>query len=141
MEWERICVLASYLGTMQRLLESSVEYARERKQFGQAIGKFPAVSDKIADMEMRLETGRLLLHKAAWLKSQHKPCTREASIARLYLSEACVQSCMDAIQLYGGYGYMTESQIERELRDAISAKVYSSGSEVQRVNIASLHGW
>jgi alkylation response protein AidB-like acyl-CoA dehydrogenase len=139
-EWERICVLASYLGTMQRLLENSVEYARERKQFGQAIGKFSAVADKIANMELRLEAGRLLLYKAAWLKSQGGHPIREASIAKLYLSEACVQTCLDAIQIHGGYGYMTEYHIERELRDAISAETYSGSSEVQRMNIASLHG-
>jgi alkylation response protein AidB-like acyl-CoA dehydrogenase len=139
-EWQRICGLASYLGTMQRLLETSVEYARERKQFGQAIGKFAAVADKIADMEVRLESGRLLLYKAAWLKSQGKDSTREASIANLYLSEASIQSCMDAMQVHGGYGYMTEYQLERELRDAISAKTYSGASEVQRINIAGLHG-
>jgi alkylation response protein AidB-like acyl-CoA dehydrogenase len=139
-EWQRICVLASYLGTMQRLLETSVEYARERKQFGQAIGKFAAVADKIADMEVRLESGRLLLYKAAWLKSQGKDSTREASIANLYLGEASIQSCMDAMQIHGGYGYMTEYQLERELRDAISAKTYSGTSNVQRMNIAGLHG-
>jgi len=139
-EWERICILASYVGTMQRMLDASVEYARERRQFGQTIGKFSAVADKIADMEVRLESGRLLLYKAAWLKSQGKDSTREASIAKLYLSEACIQSCLDAMQIHGGYGYMTEYQIERELRDAISARSYSSTSEVQRTSIASLHG-
>ena len=139
-EWERICVLASYLGTMQRLLETSVEYARERKQFGQPIGKFAAVAEKVADMAVRLESGKLLLYNAAWLKAQGKDSTREASIAKLYLGEACIQSCMDAMQIHGGYGYMTEYQIERELRDAISARSYSTTSEVQRMNIASLHG-
>ena len=140
MEWERICILASHLGVMQRLLETSVAYARERKQFGENIGKFPAVSSKIADMEMRLETGRLVLYKAAWLKSQGKHPLREASIAKLYVADACIQSCLDAIQIHGGYGYMTEYQIERELRDAISGKIYSGTSEIQRMIISGLHG-
>ncbi len=140
MEWERICILASHLGVMQRLLETSVSYARERKQFGENIGKFPAVSAKIADMEMRLETGRLVLYKAAWLKSQGKHPLREASIAKLYVADACIQSCLDAIQIHGGYGYMTEYQIERELRDAISGKIYSGTSEIQRMIISGLHG-
>jgi alkylation response protein AidB-like acyl-CoA dehydrogenase len=140
MEWERICILASHLGMMQRLLENSVSYARERKQFGQPIGKFAAIANKIADMEVRLETGRLALYKAAWLKSQGKHPLREASIAKLYVSEACVQSCLDAIQIYGGYGYMTEYEVERELRDAISSKIYSGTSEIQKVIIAGLHG-
>jgi alkylation response protein AidB-like acyl-CoA dehydrogenase len=140
MEWERICILASHLGAMQRLLEVSVKYAKDRKQFGQPIGKFPAVSNKIADMEVRLETGRLVLYKAAWLKSQGKHPLREASIAKLYVSEACIQSCLEAIQLHGGYGYMTEYQLERELRDAISGTIYSGTSDVQRMIIAGLQG-
>jgi alkylation response protein AidB-like acyl-CoA dehydrogenase len=140
MEWERICILASHLGVMQRLLETSVTYARERRQFGENIGRFPAVSSKIADMEVRLETGRLVLYKAAWLKSQGKHPLREASIAKLYVADACIQSCLDAIQIHGGYGYMTEYQIERELRDAISAKIYSGTSEIQRMIISGLHG-
>ena len=140
MEWERICILASHLGVMQRLLETSVCYAKERRQFGENIGKFPAISSKIADMEVRLETGRLVLYKAAWLKSQGKHPLREASIAKLYVADACLQSCLDAIQIHGGYGYMTEYQIERELRDAISAKIYSGTSEIQKMIISGLHG-
>lgn len=140
MEWERTCILASHLGMMQRLLEQSVKYARERNQFGQPIGKFAAISNKIAEMEVRLETGRLVLYKAAWLKSQGKHPLRESSIAKLYVSEAAVQSCLDAIQIFGGYGYMTDYEIERELRDAISSKIYSGTSEIQRVIIAGLHG-
>jgi len=140
MEWERTCILASHLGMMQRLLERSVKYARERNQFGQPIGKFAAISNKIAEMEVRLETGRLVLYKAAWLKSQGKHPLREASIAKLYVSEAAVQSCLDAIQIFGGYGYITEFEIERELRDAVSSKIYSGTSEIQRVIIAGLHG-
>jgi alkylation response protein AidB-like acyl-CoA dehydrogenase len=140
MEWERTCILASHLGMMQRVLETCVKYARERNQFGQPIGKFSAIGNMIADMDVRLETGRLLLYKAAWLKSQGRHPLREASIAKLYVSEACVQSCLDAIQIHGGYGYMTEYQIERELRDAIASKIYSGTSEIQRVIIAGLHG-
>jgi hypothetical protein len=140
MEWERICILASHLGVMQRLLETSVCYAKERRQFGENIGKFPAISSKIADMEVRLETGRLVLYKAAWLKSQGKHPLREASIAKVYVADACLQSCLDAIQIHGGYGYMTEYQIERELRDAVSAKIYSGTSEIQKMIISGLHG-
>ena len=141
MEWERTCILASHLGMMQRVLENCVKYARERNQFGQPIGKFSAIGNKIADMDVRLETSRLVLYKAAWLKSQGRHPLRETSIAKLYVSEACVQSCLDAIQIHGGYGYMTDYQIERELRDAISGKIYSGTSEIQRVIIAGLHGF
>ncbi|MBA3912285.1 MAG: acyl-CoA dehydrogenase family protein [Acidobacteriales bacterium] len=140
MEWERICILASHLGAMQRMLETSVKYAKERKQFGQAIGNFAPISTKIADMDIRLETSRLALYKAAWLKSQGKHPLREASIAKAYVAEACIQSAMDALQIHGGYGYMTEYQIERELRDAISGKIYSGTTEIQKKIIAGFHG-
>jgi alkylation response protein AidB-like acyl-CoA dehydrogenase len=140
MEWERICILASHIGAMQRILETSAKYATQRQQFGQPIGKFPAVATKIADMDIRLETARLVLYKAAWLKKMGKHPLREAAIAKTYVSEACVQSCLDAIQVHGGYGYMTEYELERELRDAISGKIYSGTSEVQRMIIAGLHG-
>jgi alkylation response protein AidB-like acyl-CoA dehydrogenase len=140
MEWERICILAGHLGMMQRLLETCVKYAKERHQFGKPIGEFAPVSDKIADMDIRLESARLLLYKAAWLKSKGRHPLREAAIAKAYLGEACVQSCLDAIQIHGGYGYMTEYQIERELRDAISGKIYSGTTEIQKSIIARVHG-
>jgi L-prolyl-PCP dehydrogenase len=140
MEWERICILASHLGVMQRLLETCSKYAKERRQFGENIGKFPAVSTKIAEMEIRLETSRLVLYKAAWMKSQGKHPLREAAIAKAYVADACIQSCLDAIQIHGGYGYMTEFQIERELRDAISGKIYSGTTEIQKMIISGLHG-
>ncbi len=140
MEWERICILAGHLGTMRRLLETSVEYAGDRQQFGHTIGQFPAVAGKIADMDIRLETARLVLYKAAWLKKQGKHPLREAAIAKTYVSEACVQSCLDAIQIHGGYGYMTDYQIERELRDSIAGKIYSGTSEIQKMILAGFHG-
>jgi alkylation response protein AidB-like acyl-CoA dehydrogenase len=140
MEWERICIMASHLGAMQRLLETCVKYSGDRKQFGQSIGKFSAIANKVADMDIRLETARLVLYKAAWLKKQGKHPLREAAIAKAYVSEACIQTCLDAIQIHGGYGYMTEYEIERELRDAISGKIYSGTTEIQKMIIAGLHG-
>jgi alkylation response protein AidB-like acyl-CoA dehydrogenase len=140
MEWERICIMASHVGTMQRLLETSVRYAKEREQFGKPIGKFPAVSDRIAEMDVRLEAARLMLHKAAWLKKMGRHAVREASIAKLFVSEAYVQTSLDAIQVHGGYGYMTEYQVERDLRDAIAGKIYSGTSEIQKAIIAGFLG-
>lgn len=140
MEWERICIMAAKLGAMQRLLETSTKYAQERRQFGQAIASFPPIANKIAQMDMRLDASRLLLYRAAWLKSQGKHPLREASIAKLYIADAYVQTALDAIQIHGGYGYMTEYQIERELRDAISGKIYSGTSEIQEMIIAGLQG-
>jgi alkylation response protein AidB-like acyl-CoA dehydrogenase len=140
MEWERICIMASHLGMQQRLIETCVKYGRERQQFGAPIGKFSAIANKVADMEVRLETGRLLLYKAAWLKSQGKHALREASMAKLHVSETTVQTCLDAIQIHGGYGYMKEYEMERDLRDAISGKIYSGTSEIQKVIIAGFQG-
>jgi alkylation response protein AidB-like acyl-CoA dehydrogenase len=140
MEWERICIMAGQVGTMQRLLETCVRYAKQREQFGKSIGKFPAVSNRIAEMDVRLETARLILYKAAWLKKMGKHALREGSIAKLYISETSVQSSLDAIQIHGGYGYMTEYQIERDLRDAIASKIYSGTSEIQKAIIAGFQG-
>lgn len=136
MEWERSCILASQVGAMQRQLETCVTYAQNRRQFGQSIGKFQSVSNRIADMQVRLETARLILNKVAWLKHMGKPAIMEAAIAKLYLSESFVQSSLDAIRIHGGYGYMTELQVERDLRDAVGGTLYSGTSDIQRVIIA-----
>lgn len=135
-EWERICVPAAELGMMQRQLETSSRYAAERRQFGQPIGRFPAIAEKIANMDVRLETARLLVYKAAWLKKQGRNALRESAIARNYVADAAIQTCRDALQIHGGYGYMTEYQIERDLRDAISAKIYSGAGESEKRIIA-----
>jgi len=140
MEWERSCILGSHLGAMERQLEASVQYARERQQFGQAIGKFQSVANRIADMKVRLETARLMLYKVAWLKSMGKPAVIEAAIAKLYISESFVSSSQEAIRLYGGYGYMTEFEVERDLRDSIGGILYSGTSDIQRVIIANWLG-
>jgi alkylation response protein AidB-like acyl-CoA dehydrogenase len=140
MEWERSCILASHVGAMERQVEQSVAYARQRRQFGQPIGKFQSVANRIADMKVRLETARLILYKVAWLKKMNKPATMEAAIAKLYLSECFVQSGLDNISVHGGYGYMAEAEIERDLRDAIGGTIYSGTSDIQRTIIARLLG-
>lgn len=140
MEWERGGILASYLGTMERQIETCVCYARERKQFGKPIGRFQAVAHRIADMKVRLETARWLVYRVAWLKQQSKKAVMDAAIAKLYLSECFVQSCLDAVQIHGGYGYMTEFGLERDLRDSISGTLYSGTSEIQRNIIAAWIG-
>ena len=140
MEWERSCILASHLGAMERQLEGSIRYARERQQFGQNIGKFQSVSNRIVDMRVRLETARLLLYKVAWMKKTGQPAVQEAALAKLYLSECFLQSSLDAIRVYGGYGYMTEFEIERDLRDSIGGTIYSGTSDIQRVIAARLMG-
>jgi alkylation response protein AidB-like acyl-CoA dehydrogenase len=136
MTWERACILAAALGTMRRQLETCVEYARTRHQFGQPIGKFQAVANRIVDMKLRYETARLLIYKVAWLLEQGKAADMDAAMAKLYVSEAFVKSCLDAIQVHGGAGYTTELELERELRDAVGSTLYSGTSEIQRNIIA-----
>jgi alkylation response protein AidB-like acyl-CoA dehydrogenase len=140
MEWERSCILASAIGAMQRQLEACVSYAQTRQQFGQAIGKFQSIANKIADMSLRIEAARLLIYKVAWLKQQGKPVLAEAALAKLFTSEAWVQSSLDAIQIHGAYGYMKEAEIERDLRDAVAGTIYSGTSEIQRLIIARTLG-
>lgn len=140
MEWERSCLFAGHLGAMKRQLETCVRYVKERKQFGQSIGSFQAVSHKIADMRVRLEIGELILHKVAWLKARGQRANMESAIAKLVVSEAYVASSLDAIQVHGGYGFMSEYEVERDLRDAVGGKLYSGTSEIQRNIIASLLG-
>jgi alkylation response protein AidB-like acyl-CoA dehydrogenase len=140
MEWERSCILASHLGAMERQLEKCIGYARERVQFGQPIGKFQSVANRIVDMKIRLETARLILYKVAWLRKMGKPAVMEAAIAKLYLSECFVESSLDAIRTLGGYGYMTEFETERDLRDAVGGTIYSGTSDIQHNIIARLLG-
>ncbi|NEO12280.1 MULTISPECIES: acyl-CoA dehydrogenase family protein [unclassified Moorena] len=140
MEWERGFILASAVGTMERLLEQSIRYARTHKQFGQAIGKFQLVANKLVDMKLRLESAKAHLYKVAWMKEHQKMALMEASIANLYISEAWVKSALEAIEVHGAYGYLTNTELERELRDAIGSKFYSGTSEIQRVVIGKFLG-
>jgi alkylation response protein AidB-like acyl-CoA dehydrogenase len=140
MEWERSCLFASVAGSMRRQLETCVEYARSRVQFGQPIGKFQGISDKLADMYVRLEAARSLIYRVAWLKQQGKSAPAEAAAAKLFTSEAWVRSSQDAIQIHGAWGYMKDAGIERDLRDAVAGTIYSGTSEIQRVVLARMLG-
>lgn len=137
MDWERSCILASVVGTMQRQLERSIAYAKERKQFGRPIGTFEAVSHRIAEMKLRLETSRLLLYRLGWLKQNGSPAPLDSALVKLHLSESFLRSSLDTLQILGGYGYMTESEIEREVRDAVASRIYSGTSDIQRNLIAA----
>jgi len=140
MEWERSCLFASAVGAMRRQLDACVAYARTREQFGQPIGKFQAVAGKLADMYVRLEAARLLIYRVAWLKQQGRSAPAEAAAAKLFTSEAWVRTSQDAIQTHGAFGYMKESGIERDLRDAVASTIYSGTSEIQRVVLARMLG-
>jgi alkylation response protein AidB-like acyl-CoA dehydrogenase len=140
MEWERGCILGSFLGVMRRQLEDCIAHARTRMQFGQPIGKFQSVANRIVDMRVRLDTCRPLVYRIGYLKENNKKAALEASIAKLHVSEALVQSMLDAVQVFGGYGYMTEQGVERDLRDAVSSTLYSGTTEIQRNLIAKALG-
>lgn len=136
MEWERGCILASCLGVMRRQLEECVAHARSRKQFGKPIGKFQSVANRLVDMKVRLDTCRPLVYRIGALKDARRDATIEAAVAKLHVSECFVRSCLDAIQTFGGYGYMTDQQVERDLRDSVGSSLYSGTSEIQRNIIA-----
>ena len=139
-EWERACILAGVLGAMKRQLEQCIAYSRERKQFGKAIGKNQSIANKIVDMKLRLETSRLLLYKVAWTKHARGKAVLDAAMAKLYISESWIKSCLDAVQIHGAYGYTTEYEVERDLRDSIGGTFYSGTSEIQRNIIARFLG-
>ncbi|HEX2909578.1 MAG TPA: acyl-CoA dehydrogenase family protein [Chloroflexia bacterium] len=136
MQWERACLFAAYLGMLDRQLEQTVAYARTRRQFGKSIGKNQAISHRVADMKLRLEAARLLLYRACWLFDQGKFSILDISLAKLAVSEAAVQSSLDAIQIHGSTGFNTEAGLERMLRDAIPSRIFSGTSEMQRDIIA-----
>lgn len=136
MDWERALLVSAHVGTMERLLETSIQYARTRSQFGQAIGKFQGISHKVADMKVQLEAARLLTYRTAWRLGRVRDISMDTSITKLFVSESLVKLALDAVQLHGGYGYMAEYDVERTLRDAIGATIYSGTSEMQRNIIA-----
>jgi len=136
MEWERACIMAPWIGAMERQLSTCVKYTKLREQFGKPISEFQSVSNRLAMMKLRLETSRLILYRAAWAKQRGGSAGVEASLAKLHLGEAWVQSCLDAVQIHGGYGYTTEYEAERDLRDAVGGTLYSGTSEIQMALIA-----
>lgn len=140
MAWERTCLFAVYTGVMQREIEACIEYAKSRKQFGQPIGRFQSVANRIVDMKLRLETSRLLLYQAGWRHERGQETHLESALSKLWIAESAVQSGLDAIQIHGGYGCMSELGIDLWLRDAIPARIYSGTSEIMRKIIADYLG-
>jgi alkylation response protein AidB-like acyl-CoA dehydrogenase len=136
MEWERSCILACQIGVMKRQLDECIGRARERRQFGQPIGNFQSVANRIVEMKVRLEAARLLLYQTAWKKHNGMNIVTEAAIVKLYLSEAFVASGLNAMRTFGGDGYLTECGVEQDLRDAIGGALYSGTSDILRNIIA-----
>lgn len=132
----RISIAAMALGLGNGALEMAVGYAKDRKQFGKAIGDFQAIQWMLADTKTELDAAALLTYRAAWLADQGKPFTREASMAKLFASEAATRACNRSLQIHGGYGYTREFAVERHLRDAKICEIGEGTSEVQRIIIA-----
>ncbi|RIJ67598.1 acyl-CoA dehydrogenase [Rummeliibacillus sp. TYF005] len=132
----RIGIAAMAVGIAQAAYTKALNYAKERKQFGQAISTFQVTQFKLADMALKIELARNMVYKAAWLKDQQKAFTKEAAMAKLYATEIAMEIAREAIQIHGGYGYMKEFEVERYLRDAKLLEIGEGTSEVQRMVIA-----
>ncbi|CAM5489830.1 acyl-CoA dehydrogenase [Streptomyces spiroverticillatus] len=140
MRWEILCSFAVNTGEMRDRLERCLDYARTRTQFGRPIGSHQAVSHRIVDMEIGLESARHWLFSAARKLAAGENAAREVAIAKLVVSEANVASALGAVQIFGGNGYMAEYGIEKELRNSVASTIYSGTSEIQRNRIASMLG-
>jgi alkylation response protein AidB-like acyl-CoA dehydrogenase len=136
MQWERACLFAAYVGAMDRQIDETIAYARERRQGRKRIAEYQAVSHRIVEMKLRLEAARLLLYRACWLSDQGADASLEVCLAKLATSEAAIKSSLDAIQIHGGNGIVREIGIERALRDAVPSTLFSGTSEVQH-NLAA----
>lgn len=136
----RIGIAAMAVGIAQAAYSKALKYAKERTQFGQAISSFQVTQFKLADMALKIELARNMVYKAAWLKDQQKPFTKEASMAKLYATEIAMEIAREAIQIHGGYGYMREYEVERYLRDAKLLEIGEGTSEVQRMVISRIIG-
>jgi butyryl-CoA dehydrogenase len=132
----RIGIASMALGLAQAAYEAASAYVRERRQFGRPIGEFQGVAFKIADMATTIDAARLMTYRAAWLKDCGKPYSTEAAMAKLYASEVARDVTNDAVQVHGGYGYVTEYKVERYLRDAKLTEIGEGTSEIQRMVIA-----
>jgi alkylation response protein AidB-like acyl-CoA dehydrogenase len=138
MAWERACLFALYVGVMDRQLDEVVAFAKERRQFGKPLGRHQAIAHRVADMKLRLDAARLLLRRACALKAEGLECGLEISLAKLAISEAAVQSGLDAIQIFGSLGIKADTGVATALLDALPSTIFSGTSEIQRDLIA--HG-
>jgi hypothetical protein len=132
----RISIAALALGIAQGAYESALRYAQERKQFGQPIFDFQGIQFKLADMATQIDAARLLIWRAAWMKDNKQPTTKESAMAKLYASEIAVKVCEEAIQIHGGYGFTKDYPPEKFWRDSKICTIGEGTSEVQRLVIA-----
>jgi butyryl-CoA dehydrogenase len=133
----RIGIAAQALGIAQASVEAAVRYANEREQFDRKIGEFDAIREMLANSAIELDTARMLVYQAAWLRDQGRPSIKEASLAKWHASEAATRCANWAIQVHGGYGYLAEFQVERYWRDARICEIYEGTTEVQKMVVAA----
>lgn len=132
----RIGIAAQALGIAEAALEAALGYAKERKQFGKPIGNQQGLAFKLADMGTKVEAARLLIYRAANLREQGLNCSQEASMAKLFASRTAMEVAIEAVQVFGGYGYTKEYPVERFFRDAKITEIYEGTSEIQRLVIS-----
>ncbi|SEP21778.1 hypothetical protein SAMN05444671_0288 [Flavobacterium sp. CF108] len=132
----RISIGALSLGIAKGAYEAALKYSKERYQFGQPISSFQGISFKLADMATEIEASELLLHKAAYLKQQHKPVTTSGAMAKMYASEACVKIANEAVQIHGGYGYTKDFPVEKFYRDSKLCTIGEGTTEIQKLVIS-----
>lgn len=133
----RIGIAAQAVGIAQAALDESIEYSKQREQFGRPIAKFQAIQWMIADMATRIEAARYLVYNAAYVKDKGERFSKEAAMAKLFASETAMEAVIKAVQIHGGYGYTKEYTVERLFRDAKITEIYEGTSEVQRMVIAN----
>jgi len=133
----RIGIAAQAIGIIRAILERAVEYAKNRKQFGAPIASYQAIGWRLADMHTELEAARLLTYQAAWLADNEQPFRTQAAMAKLYATELAMRASTLGIQVFGGYGYMMDSPMQRYFRDAKLTEIYEGTSEVQRMVISA----
>jgi len=132
----RIGIGAQALGIAQASLDRALEYSKERKQFGKSISSFGIIKSKLAQMATNIDASRLLVYRAAMLKDNYKPYTKEAAMAKLFASQTAMDASRDCVQIFGGYGFMQEYGVERLMRDAKITQIYEGTSEIQELVIA-----
>ncbi len=137
-DWERTVMLAGIVGGMRATIDSTIRYAKERRQFGKPIAHFQAVAHKIAEMEINHQVCRNAVYKAAWLKQEGKEHSLEASVAKALCGKLVVENALESIQIHGGYGYLRDFPAERALRDAKLASIGGGTTEIQKMIISRL---